>query len=245
MEKEELERKIENALKQPDTVVEGLFNVREGLEMLGKDERTTKQIQTFVARRLEELSAIKGNGQWIVRNQQRIYVDMVGKELIRFAADLMKQNTPSEFQNQFLKVTSKFRWNEHFHFSTYTSEKDFVKKHWKLSEDDINWYYDRRFDMGRKIGRSVDIYEDGKVETDCLIFGVDDSLLMDWNPYISISKGIWISRDFKRSEVEILPVKMNEFEKMFPDEIDPDVSKIASLTAEEREALRRELLGVL
>ena len=216
MEKEELERKIETALKQPDTVVEGLFNVKEGLEALGKDERTTKQMQTFVARRLEECSKRERNGNWLVRNQQRIYVDRVGKELIRFAVDLMKQNTLSEFENQFVKVTSNFRWREHTHFCIYTANKSFVMEHWKMSAEDIDWNYERLFEMERKIGRSIGIYEDGKEDTDILIFGLDPKL-DNWDSYITISRGEWIGRYFQRKEVEILPIKMSEFEEMFPE----------------------------
>ena len=238
MEKEELERKIETAFKQPDMVVEGLFNVKEGLEALGKDERTTKQMQTFVARRLEECSKRERNGNWLVRNQQRIYVDRVGKELIRFAVDLMKQNTLSEFENQFGKVTSSFRWREHAHFCIYTANKSFVMEHWKMSAEDIDWNYERLFEMERKIGRSIGIYEDGKEDTDILIFGLDPKL-DNWDSYITISRGEWIGRYFQRNEVEILPIKMSEFEEMFPDE-----SKLQPLNDEERKALKRELLKI-
>ena len=251
MEKEELERKIEDALKQPDTVVEGLFNVKEGLEVLGKDERTTKQMQTMVARRLEECANKSGNGNWLVRNQQRIYVDRVGKSLIRFAVDLMQKNTLSEFENQFLKVTSEFVkgnpnfvWREHIHFCTYTANQDFVMKHWNLSIEDIGWYYGRLFDLDREIGRSIGIYEDGELDTDNLLFGYDTKL-WEWLSYITISRGKWMGMYFQRNEVEILPIKIDEFEKMFPDELtEEEQRKIRDLSEEEIEALKRELLKI-
>ncbi len=50
---------------------------------------------------------------------------------------------------------------------------------------------------------------------------------------------------FQRNEVEILPIKIDEFEKMFPDELtEEEQRKIWDLSEEEIEALKRELLKI-
>ena len=228
--------KVRIALREKNTVFEELFSLREGLELLGKDQRTTRELQTIAVKLLQEFGGEVGYNEWIIKVKGRYFIDTVGKEFLRQVFMELENPTTTSFERKLKIALHNFRWDKYIDSSIMLSSSEIFRSHFDKNRSDVTahmidelrglvvlsfghghlervpfTFTERLMQNSRNVytlsgDKAILLSDRGFARVD---YG--NELYLDWDSYFSISTVNWVKNQLRRQSTEIFPINALDF----------------------------------
>ena len=229
-------QKVKVAKGHKNTIFEELFSLRGGLELLGKDQRTTRELQTIAVNLMQEFGREVGYHGWVVKVKGRYYVDTVGKEFLRQVFMELDNPTTTSFERKMKIALHNFKWNRYIDSSLTLSSSELLQDCFDKDKsgstphliDELRALVVVAFGHGhfeilpfsfteRLLRNSRNVFTYSGSNTILLSdngfarVDYENDMFWDWCSHFSISVVEWTDNQFRRIDTEIFQISAFEF----------------------------------